>query len=129
MREILRSFNLLTASEIDLLLSHTRERTLKKGDLLIRVQSGMLRVFYHNSAGDDITACFIFENAFAASYTSFITQTPGIENIEALTEVTLLTVPADIIFSLERGSTNWANFSKIIAQQELCSLRSVCNFY
>lgn len=128
MKQALQSFNLLQAAEIDFLLSKAQHKTLRKGEFLIKegrtcheigfVQSGMFRVFYHNSAGEEVTSCFIFANTFAASYTSFITQTPTLENIEALTDISLLTLPADLIFSLEQSSTNWANFSKTIAQQE-----------
>jgi len=102
MRNYLQKFNLLTENEIDLFESKVRKKRLKKGDFFIKenriskevafVVSGLFRSFYYSSSEEEVTYCFTFSNSFVSAYSSFLSQTKTIENIQALTDIELLTI-------------------------------------
>jgi len=128
MRDYLKSFNILSDDEIDLFESKLIRKTLKKGDYFIKegrtskevgfVVSGLFRSFYYSSSEEEVTYCFAFSNSFVSAYSSFLTQTKTMENIQALTSVELLTISRNEILKLENSSANWLRFSKLIAEQE-----------
>lgn len=128
LRNYLQSFNILTETEIEDLLTQVSFRRLKKGDFFIKegktckeaafILSGLFRSFYYSSTGEEVTYCFTFQNSFMTAYSSFIAQTPTAENFEALADVELFVIAKDIIDELERTSTNWLRLFKLLAEQE-----------
>lgn len=128
MKSYLQSFNLLTDSEIDNFLGKVRSRAIKKGEFFIRqgsicqevafVQAGALRSYYYSSTSEEVTYCFTFAHSFLSAYSSFLSQSETMENIQALTDVELLTVSRADILALEQRSTNWLRLFKLIAEQE-----------
>ena len=128
MRNYLQTFNILTENEIDLFESKVQNIKLKKGDFFIKenriskevafVVSGLFRSFYYSSSEEEVTYCFTFSNSFVSAYSSFLSQTKTIENIQALTDIELLTISRDDILMLEKSSTNWLKFFKLITEQE-----------
>lgn len=132
MRNYLKSFGILTNSEIDLFETKLVSRKLKKGDFFIHdgqvcnevgfVVSGLFRSYYHSSQEEEVTYCFTFSNAFVSAYSSFLSQNKTTENIQALTNVEMLTISRHEILKLEESSTNWLKFFKHIAEQEYIQL-------
>ncbi|MDO6739477.1 Crp/Fnr family transcriptional regulator [Wenyingzhuangia sp. 2_MG-2023] len=128
MRNYLQTFDILTEKEIDLFESKVRKKRLRKGDFFIKenriskevafVVSGLFRSFYYSSSEEEVTYCFTFSNSFVSAYSSFLSQTKTIENIQALTDIELLTISREEILILEKSSTNWLKFFKLIAEQE-----------
>lgn len=128
MRTYLKSFDILTDDEIDSFENLVSPRKLKKGEYYIQegkisreisfVASGVLRSFYYNSKGEEITYCFTFANSFITAYSSFLTQTPTPENIQALMDVELYSVSREQILNLEKTSSNWLHLFKVISEQE-----------
>lgn len=128
MRNYLQSFNILTENEIDLFESKVRKKNLKKGDFFITenriskevafVVSGLFRSFYYSSSQDEVTYCFTFSNSFVNAYSSFLSQTKTVENIQALTDIELLTISREDLLILEKSSINWLKFFKLITEQE-----------
>jgi len=128
MRNYLQSFNILTENEIDLFESKVLHKKLKKGAFFIKegriskevafVVSGLFRSFYHSSSEEEVTYCFTFSNSFVSAYSSFLSQTKTIENIQALSDIELLTISREEILILEKSSTNWLKFFKLITEQE-----------
>jgi CRP-like cAMP-binding protein len=55
------------------------------------VVSGSVR-YFHIKDGEEITGYFSFENEFASSYKSFLTQLPGLNYIQALEDTELITI-------------------------------------
>jgi CRP-like cAMP-binding protein len=51
-------------------------------------------------------------------HSSFLTQTKTGENIQALSDIELLTISRDEILKLEQSSASWVQFFKFIAEQE-----------
>ncbi|MCO6176242.1 Crp/Fnr family transcriptional regulator [Flavobacterium sp. NRK F10] len=132
LKEYLNSFGLLSDKEIDLFTELGIQKQLNKGDYFIQegetcksvafVISGLLRSFYFSNKEEDITYCITFPNHFMTAYSSFITQQPTNENIEAITTVDLLLFPQEKIQELEQNHPNWTKFLKIIAEQQYIEL-------
>ncbi len=80
--------------------------------------SGIFRSFYASSLEEEVTYCFRFSNSFVSAYSSFLTQTKTVENIQALTDIELLTISRNEILKLENSSPNWLKFFKANAEQE-----------
>ena len=55
------------------------------------ILSGSVR-YYHVKDGEELTGYFSFENEFVSSYKSYLTQTPGINYIQALEDTELITI-------------------------------------
>ena len=99
MKSVFQSIQDFSADELSLLDSLITFRTVKKGELLLTenqvcneivfIEKGILRSFFVNHKGDEITNCFAFENEFMASFASFITKEKAEENIQALTDAEL----------------------------------------
>ncbi|MEM9361899.1 MAG: Crp/Fnr family transcriptional regulator [Bacteroidota bacterium] len=128
MKNYLKSFDILTENEIRSFEDLVKPRTLKKGHFYIKegkisqeisfINSGILRSFYHNSKEEETTYCFTFSNSFVTAYSSFLTQTKTLENIQALTDTKLLSISRESILELERTSDNWLRLFKLISEQE-----------
>src|SRR6188472_2607439 len=99
MKSIFQSIQVLPQDELDQLDDLITFRKLKKGELLLRenqvcneivfIKKGILRSYFFNHQGDEITNCFAFENEFMASFSSFITRELAQENIQALADTEL----------------------------------------
>lgn len=132
MKEYLSQFGILTPKEIEDLEKKVIVKELKKGEFFIKegqtsqevgfVLSGILRSFYHSSIEEEVTYCFTFSNTFVSAYSSFLSQSKTQENIEALTDVTLLSISKKEILALEESSINWLKFFKLIAEQEYINM-------
>jgi CRP-like cAMP-binding protein len=91
----------LSAESQQSLSSAMQKVELTKGSLLTQesktcqhmyfLEKGCVRAFY-NFDGKEITYWFAFENSFVTSFFSFITQQPGMENIQLLEDSTLWSV-------------------------------------
>lgn len=95
------------------LLETVELRTLKKGDLLIRqgecqehvyfLVSGILRGFFLDAAGQEVTDCFAFRSGTPAMPGPDL-NIPAPISIEALTDATALCVPAaEVLKAMENS--------------------------
>ncbi|WNJ16857.1 Crp/Fnr family transcriptional regulator [Pontibacter sp. G13] len=97
----IRSFVDFPDDELEEVLAHFQPRTLPKGAYLCRqgqvcgeisfIQRGFLRSFYliHDQ---DVTRFILTKGVFATALTSFVTQTPSSENLQAITNTELWTI-------------------------------------
>jgi CRP-like cAMP-binding protein len=79
-----------------------KAKTLKKNEHLLRlgetcrycyfVNAGCLRFYTVNEEGQELTRYFGFENKFATSFTSFISQKPSQENIQSIIKSEVLMI-------------------------------------
>ena len=128
MKNYLESFGILTSNEIKSFEDLVTSRKLNKGEYYIKegnismdvsfVRSGLLRSFYYNSQGEETTYCFTFSNSFVTAYSSFLSQTKTLENIQALTDVELYSLSREQILNLEQNSENWLRLFKFLTEQE-----------
>ncbi|WP_179474686.1 Crp/Fnr family transcriptional regulator [Chryseobacterium sp. H1D6B] len=127
-QDFFRSFNIFSENEIENFLKLFEIRRLHKNDYFVQegekckeiafIESGIFRSYYISSDGKDMTYCFRFPNDLAASYSSFISGTPSVENIQAISEVNLLVIKKEKIEKLVNENPNWTVFLKVIAEQE-----------
>jgi hypothetical protein len=86
----------LTPQEIDLIKSKIMLRTLQKNDHFREagfILKGILRVFYHNDKGDEITEYFIDENIFVMQLEDNIQQIPSSEYRQAVMKTEVAVFP------------------------------------
>ena len=128
MKNHLSSFNILTNDEINQVEKIVKRKRLKKGDYFIKegktckevgfIVSGIFRSYYSTSSDEEVTYCFRFKNSFVSAYSSFLTQTKSVENIQAMTDIEMLSITKEDVLTLEKSSSNWIKFFKINAEQE-----------
>ncbi|GLB50306.1 Crp/Fnr family transcriptional regulator [Neptunitalea lumnitzerae] len=128
----LETYSILTAEDIALCYDLAERRTLKKGDYLVQegyvcneiafVEEGVLRSFYYSSSSEEVTYCFPITNNFVTAYSSFLKQTPSLENIQALTKCELLVLSRADIQTLENSSINWLKFLKLKGDEEFIAM-------
>lgn len=118
----------ITDNEFEKSLMKFKKITLEKGELFIEqdktskqiafINSGILRTYYINDKGEEITSCFCTENNFASSYKSFILQAPSNLTMVALEKTELLVINFDDIQELYKESANWQTIGRLVAEKE-----------
>ncbi|RZJ70637.1 MAG: Crp/Fnr family transcriptional regulator [Flavobacterium sp.] len=113
--DYLLRFGDLSQQHIDLITSKARTVEFRKDDYFYEVGKvpasvgyiveGVLRISFHNEAGEDITRYFMDEDHMIANINCFDHQIPSTESIQAVTDCTL------IVFSKH----DWDEFSDLIA--------------
>lgn len=73
------------------------------------VFNGLLRIFYINNTGEEITIAFIKENFYAADYNAFINQKPSRYYIQTIEPSLLVNVPFKLI---QESYSKYKNFEK-----------------
>jgi CRP-like cAMP-binding protein len=102
--------------------------TLNKGDYFVKsgdickqaayINTGILRTFYINEKGEDITYCFCTENNLTASFKSFVSQTESSLSIQALEPTELLTIDHTDLHQLYSAFPVWQNIGRILVEKE-----------
>jgi len=122
----LNSIANITPSDIHQLVSQARQRTFKKNELflsegevckqLLFVHEGAFRYFLTKD-GDDFTKDFCLDstNPFCTGFTSFITQTPSLINIDALEDARVSVWSSGYIRALFE-TMPWIKFAKAMAE-------------
>lgn len=131
-QQFFQNFKLFSENEIENILTFFKERKLSKNDFFVKegekckeiafIQSGIFRSYYISEEGKDNTYCFRFPNDLLASYSSFISDQPSIENLQATTEATLLVIKKEKIQELSSENPKWSEFLRMIAEQEYLEL-------
>ncbi|OXG03901.1 CRP-like cAMP-binding protein [Flavobacterium araucananum] len=133
MKTVFQSLQVVPQNELDLLDDLITFRTLKKGELLLTenqicneiffIKKGILRSFFFNHQGDEITNCFAFENEFMASFSSFITQNVAEENIQALTDTALQVVSRESLEKLYKLGIHWQEIGRKLTEMEYVTVQ------
>lgn len=126
MIDFFRSLNILSEEELALIVKLPKHKVLNHKDYLIKegevcneitfVKSGILRSFYITSQGTETTNCIVFENGFMAAFSSYITQQPTEENIQAIGKVELMVLERTDLDWLYSQSTAWQNVGRILTE-------------
>lgn len=122
----LKSLQILSESELEKLNGITENKFLKKNDFVIKegaicneivlIKKGILRSFFTNSEGNEITKCIAFENELASAYSSFITQQPTFENIQAICDTELVTIKRKDLYNLYETSSEWQSVGRLLTE-------------
>ena len=116
----------LTADEKARVETAFKARKLSKGELWVKegtrsnhvafVQEGKLRVYYHDDDGNEVTCYFVTPNNFISSYTSFLTNTPTIENISAIEDCSLMVISKEELETLSEEIPKIHIWRRVIAE-------------
>ena len=115
--EITFMLNSVTITELK-----AKEMYLKPGDVqesLVFSYRGLLRSFYINDKGEDITISFIKENNYATDYGAFISQQPSKYFIETLEPCILINVSYNSIQECYSKFKNCEKYGRVIAEKHL----------
>ncbi|RKR11972.1 CRP-like cAMP-binding protein [Flavobacterium sp. 90] len=133
MKTVFQSIQILPQKELEQLEDLITFRTLKKGELLLKenqicneiyfIKKGILRSYFFNHQGDEITNCFAFENEFMASFSSFITQNVAEENIQALAETELQVLSRESLEKLYNSGIHWQEIGRKLTEMEYVTLQ------
>lgn len=109
--------------DLDIILSKFKEKTVKKGQLILKrgqvasqyfyIKSGGLRFFY-GEFEEQLTAWIVFQNEFFTEISSLSTQTPTRFNIEAIEETDLIYIDKSDMDKLYKQFPVWQEFGRIV---------------
>lgn len=133
MKTVFQSIQVLSQKELGQLDALITFRKLKKGELLLKenqvcneiyfIKKGILRSYFFNHQGDEITNCFAFENEFMASFSSFITQDAAEENIQALADTDLQVISRENLENLYQSGIHWQEIGRKLTEMEYVMLQ------
>ncbi len=125
LRNYIEKFTPLSNEDWQLLLPYLTKRIVKKNTIFAKegkickeigfVVEGNMRHYYTKN-GEEKTTYFYFENSFVADYISCITGKPGLLNIEAMTETTLIVFQYTALKEIYNQSHAWERFGRLIAE-------------
>lgn len=92
------------------------------------INKGLLRLFYDK---DDleITAFIFKEGLFATSYDSFLKQSPGIQNLEAIEDSELLVISFDELNKLYEEIPAMHIFTRKMAEQRFINAQNILSSF
>ncbi|TVZ57113.1 CRP-like cAMP-binding protein [Lutibacter sp. Hel_I_33_5] len=83
------------------------------------VYKGLLRIFYIDKSGEEITITFIKENFYAADYSAFIEQKPSKYYIQTIEPCLLVNIPYHLIQESYSKYKSFEKFGRLIAEKHL----------
>lgn len=105
-----------------------REVQLPKGHFFIRegeickqlayLHKGILRSFYTNEKGEDVTYCFCTDHHLETSFKSFLLQQPSHISIQAMANSSLLIIEKEDLDRLFAGSLFWSTTGRLLTERE-----------
>lgn len=100
-------------------------KTLGKGETLLaiddvcdyvgRVEEGVMRMFYLDATGRDISFSFFLEQDIFTNYEGLLTGQASKMEIQALTEVQLILIRKKALFALYESSFYWQKIGRLMS--------------
>jgi len=102
-------------------------KIIRKGDMLVRpgqrssflafINTGALRVYYYDHAGNEITTWFSFENMFISDLLSYYKDSPATQNIQAIEDCELFIAQKQELEKLYLTLPEFQQFGRSFAEQ------------
>jgi CRP-like cAMP-binding protein len=118
-----------TNIELEFIKPHLEFKTLEKGEYYLKrgqiqkklsfVVKGLLRQYYIDLKGKEITVNFTNENNFSTDYNAFIQQSPSNYNIKCLEQTTIIELDYKRIQEGYLTYKNYERFGRLIAEKIL----------
>ncbi|ASZ11007.1 Crp/Fnr family transcriptional regulator [Chitinophaga pendula] len=125
MEKFIESLQILRQEEVKLITPFLHTVHLKKNEYWIKegkvasqiafIHTGVMRSHY-NHDGEEMTSCITFEGDIMCAFSSFISQRPTDENIQALTDTTLQVVSRTDLLYLYDKYPNWGKLGRQVAE-------------
>lgn len=119
-------FGHLNKQSIDLVISSAIELNLSKSAHFSAagripkqvgfIVEGVIRGYYYNNKGEEITRCFINENNLVADYVNFEANTASSEYLQACTDCTLIVFSKQDWDGLSQTVAGWDNIKNKMVQ-------------
>jgi CRP-like cAMP-binding protein len=126
-KKIIKSVTLISDAKLDEIIVHFKPLTVKRNTLLLSagevckkfyyMRSGCLRTYYVTDKGIEKTRLILLDHAPATALTSFISQEPSVEYIEALEDAELFVMTQADFFKLVNNMPEWALFYRYILER------------
>lgn len=110
-------------AELNSIVPLFKEKQVKRNEIIIAsgdvcnefyfVGKGCLRVFFLNSKGNEKTNHIALENTIISAMSSFITQKPSYEMVDALEDSELLVINRKDFYDLVGSSRTWGAFYRL----------------
>jgi CRP-like cAMP-binding protein len=125
----LRQFGHLSSEDTSLITQHVQTVQLSANAYFLEaghvcrniafIAEGVMRVFFYDRTGHELSRYFIAENQYAVDLQSFNTQTVSSEYIQAVTNCTLLLISRPALTLFEQHIHDWAVISRKITEDAL----------
>lgn len=112
---------------LDRLSSYLQRKDLKKKEYLLKegqistnlyfIKQGLLRAYYIDSKGEEVTTWFMKEGDFVCSVESFYEQTPSFENIIAIEATTVHYITYDQTQALYRDFPAYNYHGRVLTEK------------
>lgn len=86
------------------------------------IKKGILRTFYTDHKGNEVTSCFCVANSMSSSFKSFISQQPSQLAIQALDKSELITISYADLQYLYKTFPVWQEVNRLLMEKEYLSL-------
>jgi CRP-like cAMP-binding protein len=90
---------------------------LKPQDHILFITSGLMRSFYIDNKGNQISAWFVKEFDFVSDYPAFLNGAKSNYLFEAIEDITAVAIPKDIIVGAYDASSEFQKFGRLIAEE------------
>ena len=127
-KQYLRTITPITDQEFTDSIKYFSPLTLNKGDLFVKqdkicvhigfIVKGILRTYYINDKGEEVTACFCTENHLTTSFKSFILQAPSQLILQAIEETQLLVIHYNDLQKLYVQYPIYQAIGRLVAERE-----------
>jgi CRP-like cAMP-binding protein len=125
LKTFLQTFSNFEEHELDKAVSLFKPKTAKKNSILLHhgsvskdfyyVHTGGLRTFYMDKNGHEKTRYVVLDNQIGSTLSSFISQKPTIESIEAFEDTEFFAISHHDFYRLVKEMDNWKNlYQKIL---------------
>jgi CRP-like cAMP-binding protein len=126
LRIALQMFSDCDERELDCIEQHFTPKQVKKNQILVRegsicktfyyVRKGCLRTYFTDKNGRDKTRYIMADHHLGTALSSFITQRPSLEFLEAIEHSELLTISHDSFYELNNKLNGWKQFYQKILE-------------
>ncbi|WP_075340593.1 Crp/Fnr family transcriptional regulator [Tenacibaculum agarivorans] len=118
-----------TIEELNLIKPNLKLKTFRKGVLYLKqgevqrsmafVSKGLIRQFYIDKKGKEISIRFNADNSFSTDYSAFIQQIPTNYNFKCLEQTSVIELSYDMIQEVYSKYKNYERFGRLIGEKVL----------
>jgi CRP-like cAMP-binding protein len=127
LQTLLQTFAHFNQGELDKIVACFKPKQVKKNNLLLEqgnvckefyyIQTGGLRTFFIDKNGHEKTRYIMLDNQVGTTLTSFISQQPSFELMEAIEDTQLLAINHQDFYQLNKKMDHWKIFYHTILER------------
>ena len=120
LKQLIQMFSAFETKDLDKVVNCFKPRSFKKNDIILQegdiakefyfIHSGCIRTYFITKQGHEKTRYLMMEPSIGTALTSFISQNPSFEFIDALESTELLAISHKDFYRLVDEMPQWKNF-------------------